>query len=168
MEKSATKLTTGQRKMLGDMFEKLRRGSEDRLKGDAASGNKVTVTAIADKRGTLTAEFRTNGKDLVLKSSEPAERRHAFARLIYDVADSSCTVRICPAVVHGIDLSGPHFLAGPHFQEIDARNEDKLDIWRSFFGEVLSKPGIKQIEIDFGNLRDIPFRPTACQCHSNE
>lgn len=141
------------------ILDTLRRESEDLLNGLQPKGKKVTLGMMIEyERGILVTEFRTGGEGLVLKSGEVAQRRHAFARLLYDVSDSSCTVKICPAIIPVIDPS--RYVLGS-----DAGIEKKMESWRFVFGDVLHRAGVRQVEIGFGNLLELPYPPHSWQCH---
>jgi hypothetical protein len=157
-QKKAFSRIVKKREKLNRTLEKLRRESEEMLKSTRSAENNVVFnTVIECKRGTLAAEFKMKGDGIVLKSGEEAEYRHAFARLLYDSSDSSCEVRICPAIIPGLDLSG---------SEIDAAMEKEQEDWRFLFGEILRRSGFKQIEVKFGDLLDIYYLSTSKQCHS--
>jgi hypothetical protein len=162
MERNASRIGGEERRMVEGTLEGIRRNLEQKLKEGSPPGTLVTVDGMSDRRGTLTAEFRTSGAGLELRSGEKPGPRHAIARLEYSSADSSYAMRLCPAIIPKLRD------AGMHKPGVAISDEERMEAWRFFFGDMLLKPGITQIEISFGNLREISHRPDGCQCHSRD
>ncbi|VVB77349.1 Uncharacterised protein [uncultured archaeon] len=84
----------------------------------------------------------------------------AFARLAYSKSESSWDVRICPAVINGIDPK-------PHAVKKSADMANTMLNWKDFVGGVLRKQRIKSIVIEFGNVQDIHFGTKIKSCGSD-
>jgi hypothetical protein len=155
MDVDYTGVTFEQEKVIRGILRGLNSKLEEVPKSVKPMKNDLAFTTRTTAKGNVVAEFRISGAGLPLRTHERANNRHSFVKLEFDLHESSCTARICPAIIPGMKLADASLEDGSEIRE-------KQRVIHDAVRDILNKSDLSTFKILFGGLRDPSYRSSRC------